>query len=187
MGLLECCLLHPVTSMHIGGRRQTVGRSLLGCRPGVGRASADLLIVDRISDGAGPYVERARLTHVSVLTGAGRLVQRASPELHPKCDRVDFKQKIRSTPGRIWNSATFGRSTNSAGDSWICDVGIRRLLRALLLSTQEFVLNFVAVTWSAWQSWGIYGCYRVYVVLTGRLSCTSRNSHAHWRTYTVCI
>ena len=32
-----------------------------------------------------------RPTHVSVLTGAGRLVQRAPPELRPKCDRVDFE------------------------------------------------------------------------------------------------
>ena len=35
-------------------------------------------------------------------------------------------QNVRSTPWRIWNSATFGRSTISAGDRWICDVGISR-------------------------------------------------------------
>ena len=29
------------------------------------------------------------------------------------------------------------------------------------------------------HAWGLYGCYGVYVVLTERLSCTSRNSHAH--------
>ena len=59
MGLLECCHLHPVTSTHIGGCRQDVGRSLPGWRPGVGRASTDLLIINRYSDGARPYVERA--------------------------------------------------------------------------------------------------------------------------------
>ena len=35
-------------------------------------------------------------------------------------------KKNNSTPWRIWHSATFGRSTISAGDRWICDVGIRR-------------------------------------------------------------
>ena len=38
-------------------------------------------------------------TPISLLTGAGRLVQRAPPR--PKCDRVDFNRKIRSTPWRI--------------------------------------------------------------------------------------
>ena len=55
-GHLECCHVHPVTATHIGGRRQDVGPSLPGCRPGVGRASTDLLIIDRYSDGARPYV-----------------------------------------------------------------------------------------------------------------------------------
>ena len=47
---------------------------------------------------------------------AGPLVQRAPPEPRPKCDRVDFWRNIRSTPWRIWISATFWRSTNSARD-----------------------------------------------------------------------
>ena len=67
-------------------------------------------------------------TPVSLLTGAGRFLitsfRRAPPEPRPKCDRVHFKQKIRLTPWRIWNSPTFGRSTISAGDRWICDVCI---------------------------------------------------------------
>ena len=30
-----------------------------------------------------------------------------------------------------------------------------------------------------WQLWGLYDCYGVYVVLTLRLACISRNSHPH--------
>ena len=65
-----------------------------------------------------------RPTPVCLLTGAWWLVHSAPPEPRPKCDRVHFKQKIRSTPCRVWNPATFGRSTNLAGNRWICDVGI---------------------------------------------------------------
>ena len=102
--------------------------SVAGCRPSVGRVLGEhrqtywLLTESRTAPAHMP--SELRPTPVSVLTGAGRLVQRALPELRPKCDRVDFKNKIRSTPGRMWNSATFGRFTNSAGDRWICDVGI---------------------------------------------------------------
>ena len=124
MGLLECCHLHPITSMHIGGRRQDVGRSLPGCRPRVGRASTALLIIARNSTALAHMSSELLPTPVSVLTGTGRLVQRGPSELRPKCDRVDFKRKIRSTPWRMWNTATFGRSTNSAGDRWICDIDI---------------------------------------------------------------
>ena len=125
---------------HIRGRRQDVGRSLPKCPPGVGRASTDLLIIDRNLDGARPYVERASPDSrharipVSLLTGAGRFVQRAPPT----CARVDFKRKIRSTPWRIWNSAIFGRSTNSAGDRWMCDVGIS----AYILNDDNHLSNY---------------------------------------------
>ena len=110
-GLLEYCHVHFVTATHIGGRRQDGGRihwSLTETRTATAHMPNGL-----------------RPTPVSVLTGAGRLVQRAPPESRPKCDRVDFRRNIRSTPWRIWISATFWRFTNSVGDSWICDlVGI---------------------------------------------------------------
>ena len=38
---------------------QDVGRSPPERRPGVGRASTDLLITDRNSEGARPYIDRA--------------------------------------------------------------------------------------------------------------------------------
>ena len=51
------------------------------------------------------YRPGLRTTPVSLLTGAGRFLitsfRRAPPEPRPKCDRVHFKQKIRSTPWRI--------------------------------------------------------------------------------------
>ena len=99
------------------------------CSITAGSAATDLLITDRNSEGARPYISTGLCTTpVSLLTGAGRFLitsfRRAPPEPRPKCDRVHFKQKICSTPWRIWNSATFGRSTISAGDRWICDVGI---------------------------------------------------------------
>ena len=61
-------------------------------RPGVGRASSIDRPIDRNSDTAN-MSSGLRSTPVSVLTGAGRLVQRAPPEPRPKCDRVDFRQK----------------------------------------------------------------------------------------------
>ena len=93
-------------------------------------ASTDLLITDWNSEGARPISTGLCTTPVSLLTGAGRFLitsfRRAPPEPRPKCDRVHFKQNICSTPWRIWNLAMFGRSTISAGDRWICDVGINR-------------------------------------------------------------
>ena len=127
----------------VGGRQQDVGRSPPERCPGVGRASTDLLITDQNSEGARPISTGLRTTPVSLLTGAGRFLitsfRRAPPEPRPKCDRAHFKQKIRSTPWRIWNSATFGRSTISAGDRWICDVGIKR---AEMRKCQNHLRNF---------------------------------------------
>ena len=110
-------------NIHAHRRMQAVGRVL-----GEHRQTYWLLTETRT--GPANMSSELRPTPVSVLTGAGRLVQRAPLELRPKCDRVDFKHKICSTPGRMWNSATFGRSTNSAGDRWICDVGINALWSA---------------------------------------------------------
>ena len=104
-------------------RGADVGRS-----PPERRPTTDLLITDRNSEGAAPISTGLRTTPVSLLTGTGRFLitsfRRAPPEPRPKYDRVHFTQKIRSSPWRILNSATFGRSTISAGDHWICDVGI---------------------------------------------------------------
>ena len=111
--------------------RQDVGRSPPERRPGVVRASTDLLLTDRNSEGAHaplyrPGFSRLPLVYWRAPGDFWSLVfERAPPEPRPKCDRVHFKQKICSTPWRIWNSATFGRSTITAGDRWICDVGIR--------------------------------------------------------------
>ena len=66
------------TSTHIGGRRQAVGRSLPGCRPTPSRVLGEhrqtywLLTESRTA----PALMSSELcpTHVSVLTGAGRLV-----------------------------------------------------------------------------------------------------------------
>ena len=41
------------------GRRRTLGRTSGGARPGVRRASTDLLITDRNSEGTRPYIDRA--------------------------------------------------------------------------------------------------------------------------------
>ena len=108
---------------------------------------------------------------VSLLTGAGRFLitsfRRAPPEPRPKCDRVHFKQKIRSTPWWIWNSATFGRSTISAGDRWICDVGIRSHARQV---SRNWVGRgfFSRQLWrSTWLMWCLHGCYGVYVAVVG--------------------
>ena len=107
-----------------------VGGRQAGRRAESARASPGLLITDRNSEGARPISTGLRTTPVSLLTGAGRFLitsfRRAPPEPSPKYDMQGTFQakKIRSTPWRIWNSATFGRSTISAGDSWVCDVGI---------------------------------------------------------------
>ena len=79
-----------------------------------------------------PISTGLRTTPISLLTGAGRFLitsfRRAPPEPRPKCDRVHFYPKKCLTPWQIWYSPTFGRSTISAGDHWICDVGIMKHL-----------------------------------------------------------
>ena len=83
------------TSTHIGGRRQAVGWSLPGCRltPGrvLGEHQQTYWLLTESQTAPAHMSSKLRPTHVSVLTGAGRLVQRAPPELRPKCDRVDFE------------------------------------------------------------------------------------------------
>ena len=115
------------------GRRRTPGRTSGGARMNVARVSGGrrqiYYLPTETRKAPAPISTGLRTTPVSLLTGAGRILitsfRRAPPEPRPKCDRVHFKQKLRSTPWRIWNSATFGRCTISAGDRWICDVGIR--------------------------------------------------------------
>ena len=101
------------------------------CRQDVGRSPPERrLSVDRFTNyrpqtrkAPAPISTGFCTIPVCLLTGAGRFLitrfRRAPPEPRPKCDRANFKQKIRSTPWRIPNSATFGRSTISAGDRWI--------------------------------------------------------------------
>ena len=105
------------------GRRRTPGRTSGGARPSVARVSGGRQLPTETRKAPALISTGLRTTPVSLLTGAGRFLitsfRRAPPEPRPKCDRVHFKQKIRSTPWRIWNSATFGRSTISAGDRWI--------------------------------------------------------------------
>ena len=105
--------------------RQDVGRSV--ARVSGGRRQIYQLPTET-RKALAPISTGLRSTPVSSLTGAGRFLitsfRSAPPEPRPKCDRVHFKQKIRSTPWRIRNSATFGLFTISAGDRWICDVGI---------------------------------------------------------------
>ena len=145
-GMLSSTVLHPVTSTHIGGRRQAVVRTLPGCWSSVGRMLGEhpqtYWLLTESGKAPTHMSSELRPTPVSVLTGAERLVQRAPPEFRPKCDRVDFKHKIRSTPGRMWNSATFGRSTNSAGDRWICDVGITKVLVKSHSGLRYFLRSF---------------------------------------------
>ena len=113
------------------GRRRTPGRTSGGARPSVARVSGGrrqiYSLPTETRKAPAPISTGLRMTPVSLLTAVGRFLitsfRRAPPEPRPKCDRVHFKQKIRPTPWRIWNSATFGRSTISAGDRWICDVG----------------------------------------------------------------
>ena len=110
----------------VGGRRAEPARASPGCRAGVNRFTNYRPKLGRRPPLYRPSFARLPLVYWRV---ARRFLitsfRRAPPEPCPKCDRVHFKQKICSTPWRIWNSATFGRSTISAGDRWICDVGIR--------------------------------------------------------------
>ena len=112
--------------------RQDVGRSPPGCQAGVDRFTN---YRPKLGKAPAPISTGLRTTPISLLTGtgAGRFLitsfRRAPPEPRPKCERVHFKQKIRSTPWQIWYSATFGRSTILAGERWICDVGIKKFYR----------------------------------------------------------
>ena len=61
-GLLDCCHVPPVTASHAhrrmqAGRWAEPARVSAECQQGVGRASTDLLIINRNSDSAHPYVE----------------------------------------------------------------------------------------------------------------------------------
>ena len=92
------------------GRRRTPGRTPGGARPSVAgcRAGVDRFTNYRPKLGRrppAPISTGLRTTPVSLLTGAGRFLiticRRVPPEPRPKCDRVHFKHKIRSTPWRI--------------------------------------------------------------------------------------
>ena len=104
------------------GRRRTLGRTSGGARPSVARVSGGrrqiYQLPTKTRKAPAPISTGLRTTPVRLLTGAGRFLitsfQRALPEPRPKCDRVHFKQKIRSTPWRIWNSATFGPGADLA-------------------------------------------------------------------------
>ena len=114
------------------GCRRMPGRTSGGARPSVDRVSGGrrqiYLLPTETRKAPAPISTGLRTTPVSLMPGAGRFLitsfRRTPPEPRLKCDRVHFKQKICSTPWRIWNLATFGRSTISARDRWICDVGI---------------------------------------------------------------
>ena len=95
------------------GRRRTPGRTSGGARMNVARVSGGrrqiYYLPTETRKAPAPISTGLRTTPVSLLTGAGRILitsfRRAPPEPRPKCDRVHFKQKLRSTP---WRNLKFG-------------------------------------------------------------------------------
>ena len=107
------------------GRRVEPARASPGCRAGVDRFNNYRPKLGRRPPVYRPGFARLPLDYRRAPGDFWSLVfegQRPSP-VQNVTGYISSK-KIRSIPWRIWNSATFERSTISAGDRWICDLGI---------------------------------------------------------------
>ena len=110
--------------MTLGGAFPGVGRASAECQPGVGRASTDLLIIDRSSDGARPLCRASFARLPFVYNGRRATCSKGASQAPSEMwqGRFQAKNKLDSLANVKFNDCRAIK--NSAGDSWICDVGI---------------------------------------------------------------